>query len=395
MRSRTVVPASTPVDDRPTRRAGRRTALATALLVGTVALTACGSSDDPVGSSGSSGASAATRESAAPGASAATTGESGATGPVAVQNCGEKRTFSGVARRIVATSNSANVGTLLRIGAVSQLAAVTLTKGNDPLMQELYGKGIERVPRLQSPLSMEAILAKRPDVLIGSYSGLFAGSTGVTVESAEKRGVAPYVISDSCRQDPAAGKASKLGTMDPWDAVRADVVNYGRLTGREAEATGAREELDRRLVALAAAPKAVRPPKVLLFDSGTKDLYTSGRNGPPQGIIEAAGGRNVFDDQDTTWFQASWERVTAQKPDAVVVMDYRSGEAGEVAQKLRTLRARPGLQDLPVIREDRVVALPLALFTSGYPNIEAAERVRDALERFGLVPERPAASGTR
>jgi iron complex transport system substrate-binding protein len=312
-----------------------------------------------------------------------------------VQNCGERRTFDGVARRIVATSNSANVGTLLRIGAVDQLAAVTLTEGNDPLMRELYGPGIERVPRLKSPISMEAILAKRPDVLVGSYSGLFAGSTGVTVESAEKRGVAPYVISDSCRQDRAAGKASKLGTMDPWDAVRADVANYGRLTGHEAEAADARKELDRRLAALRAAPRAKRAPKVLLFDSGTSDLYTSGRNGPPQGIIEAAGGENVFADQDTTWFNASWERVAAAKPDAVVVMDYKSGEPGEVEQKLRTLRARPGLEDLPVIREDHVVALPLALFTSGYPNIEAAERVRDALEQFGLVPARERSAGTR
>jgi iron complex transport system substrate-binding protein len=376
VRPRTVVPASTPVGARSSTRPGaRRTdvASAVALLAGTLVLTACGSADGPA--------------DATPGATTS--------GPIAVENCGERRTFDGVARRIVATSNSANVGTLLRIGAVSQLAAVSLTTGNDRVMQGLYGRGIERVPRLQSPISMEAILAKRPDVLVGSYSGLFAGSTGVTVESAVERGIAPYVISDSCRQDPAAGKRSKLGTMDPWDAVRADVANYGRLTGHEREATAAREELDRRLAALAAAPQAARRPKVLLFDSGTKDLYTSGRNGPPQGIIEAAGGRNVFDDQDTTWFQAAWERVAAQEPDAVVVMDYRSGEPGEVAQKLRTLRARPGLRDLPVIREDRIVTLPLALFTSGYPNIEAAERVRDALERFGLVPERPAAPATR
>ena len=76
-------------------------------------------------------------------------------------------------------------------------------------------------------------------------------------------------------------------------------------------------------------------------------------------------------------------------------MDHRSGEPGEVAQKLRTLRARPGLKDLPVIRRDRVVTLPLALFTSGFPNIEAAERVRDALERFGLVPPRDRGTGAR
>ncbi|MGX6449310.1 ABC transporter substrate-binding protein [Patulibacter sp. S7RM1-6] len=310
------------------------------------------------------------------------------TSAITVENCGERRTLATPARRIVATSNSANVGTLLRIGAVDRLAAVTLAKGNDRVMRELYGDGIERVPRLKSPISMEAVLAKRPDLLIGSYSGLFAGGTGVTVEGTERRGILPYVISDSCRQDPAAGEASKLGTMDPWDAVRTDLRNYGALTGNVERAAEARTELDRRLAALRSAPRAARAPKVLLFDSGTKDLYTSGRNGPPQGIIEAAGGQNVFADQDTTWFRASWERVASAKPDAIVVMDYRSGEPGEVQQKLRTLRARAGLKDLPVVRRNRIVVLPLALFTSGYPNIDAAERVRDALERFGLVPAR-------
>lgn len=369
MSSRTAVPSAVA----PTHRLVGRLRPSLPLAALAVALAGCGGGDD------AARPAAATTTTAAP------------TGAVAVENCGVRRTVTQPVRRIVATSNSANVGTLLRIGAVDRLAAVSLAPGNDAVMRRLYGDGIERIPRLTSPISMEAVLGKRPDLLIGSYSGLFAGSSGVTVERTAERGVTPYVISDSCRQDPAAGERSKLGTMDPWDAVRTDLRNYGALTGHATEAARARAELDRRLGALRTAPRPARAPKVLLFDSGTKDLYTSGRNGPPQGIIEAAGGENVFAGQDTTWFQASWESAAAAKPDAIVVMDYRSGEAGEVEQKLRTLRSRAGLRDLPVVRRDRIVVLPLALFTSGYPNIEAAEQVRGALERFGLVPSSGAA----
>ena len=78
--------------------------------------------------------------------------------------------------------------------------------------------------------NLKQILMKvftEPDLLIGSYSGLFSGSSGVTPEVAAEQNIPTYVISDSCRQDPAAGSSSKLGTMDPWDAVRTDIQNYG------------------------------------------------------------------------------------------------------------------------------------------------------------------------
>ncbi|MFC4950697.1 ABC transporter substrate-binding protein [Pseudonocardia sp. GCM10023141] len=303
-----------------------------------------------------------------------------------VTNCGIPASYPTPVQRIVATSNSANVGTLMRIGALRQLAAATLTPGNDAVMSALYGPGIESVPRLKSPISMEAVLAQRPGLLVGSFRGLFAGASGVTIESAAAKGIATYVISDSCRQDPGAGKDSKLGTMDPWDAVRADVTNYGVLTGHQQQASAALAELDTRLKALADAPRPATKPKILLFDSGTNDLYTSGRNGPPQGIIDAAGGTNVFAAQDTTWFHASWESVAQSQPDVIVVMDYRSGNADEVAQKKATITSQPGLKDLTVVAQNRIVVLPLALFTSGFPNIDAADELRVALEGLGLAP---------
>jgi len=317
-----------------------------------------------------------------------TTATSSAEGHATVRNCGVAQRYDVPARRIVATSNSANVGTLVRVGAARQIAAMSLTPGNDAVM-ERYGASVAGIPRLESPISLEAIVARRPDLLIGSYSGLFAGASGVTVERARDRRIPTYVISDSCRQDPEKGEDSPLGTMGPWDAVRADLANYGALTGHERQAAAARRELDERLTALRAAPRPARAPRVLLYDSGEKDLYTSGRNGPPQGIIEAAGGVNVFDDVDTTWFRASWERVARAKPDLIVVMDYRSGDADEVRQKLATVRSRAGLKGTPVIDRDRIVVLPLSLFTSGFPNIDAAEQVRAALEAHGLAPRSP------
>lgn len=311
----------------------------------------------------------------------------GAAGSVTLENCGEEATYDAPVERIVATSNSANIGTLLRVGALDRIAAMSLSAGNDALMDALFDVEVGDVPRLVSPISMEAVVGQEPDLLVGSYSGLFSGSSGVTREDAAERDIPTYVISDSCRQDPAAGAASALGTMDPWDAVRADIENYGTLTGNEDEAAAARAELDERLAALADAPRGDVTPSVLLFDSGETDLYTSGRNGPPQGIIEAAGATNVFDDEDTTWFRASWEAVAEREPDVVVVMDYRSDAADEVEQKIATIRDQAALAGSAAVAEDRIIVLPLALFTSGYGNIEAAEQLRAGLEELGLLPD--------
>ncbi len=332
---------------------------ACALVVGALLLTACGSSN----------------------------ADSAAGGDVTLDNCGEQATYAAPVERIVATSNSANIGTLLRVGAVDRIEAMSLSTGNDSLMNELYDVDVTDIPRLPSPISLEAIVGADPDLLIGSYSGLFSGSSGITRESAAEQGIDTYVISDSCRQDPEAGAESKLGTMGPWNALRADIANYGTLTGNEDTATQALAELEERLAALESAPATGDAPRLLLFDSGTTDVYTSGHNGPPQGIIEAAGAENVFADEDTTWFRASWESIASREPDAIVVMDYRSDTADEVEQKIQTIRTHAALKDLPAVKQDRIVVLPLALFTSGYGNIEAAEHLRAGLEKLGLLPD--------
>ena len=121
-------------------------------------------------------------------------------GPVTLTNCGTEVTYPKQASRIVATSNSANVGTLIRIGVVPNLAAVSLQKGNDEVLSALYSPGIENVPRLQSPISMESIVSTEPDLLIGSYNRLFSGSSGVTPEAATKQNIRRQIGRASCRE---------------------------------------------------------------------------------------------------------------------------------------------------------------------------------------------------
>lgn len=303
---------------------------------------------------------------------------------VTLENCGTKVTYDLPIEKVVATSNGANIGTILRVGGLDKLAAVTLNANNDAVMESMFGPGIAGVPHLDGTITMETVLGKQADLVVGSYSGLFKGASGVTPESLGQNGIGAYVISDSCRQGTA--QDAPMGTMGPWDALRADVANYGSLFGTQDEATEAATELDTRLDRLEQAPQPDTAPKVLIYDSGEEDLYTSGGNGAPNGIIDAAGGTNVFADVDNTWFRASWETVAGAEPDVIVIMDYKKS-SDEVQGKIDAIKAREGLRDLDAVKQNRFVVLPLAMFTSGFPNIYGAEQLRGKLEEFALVPE--------
>src|SRR3546814_9702377 len=50
-------------------------------------------------------------------------------------------------------------------------------------------------------------------------------------------------------------------------------------------------------------------PRVFLYDSGEDRAMTSGRLGMPQALIDAAGGRNILDDVQTSWTRVNWEKI--------------------------------------------------------------------------------------
>ncbi|WFG46021.1 hypothetical protein [Pseudonocardia alni] len=73
------------------------------------------------------------------------------------------------------------------------------------------------------------------------------------------------------------------------------------------------------------------------------------------------------------------ETVLARDPDVMVAgWNYGYGEEKNLTP--------PDTRDLPAVRENRFLNLPYALWTSGPLNVDAAEQVRAALERWNLVP---------
>jgi len=309
----------------------------------------------------------------------ATTAAPAAEGTVTVTNCGTKVDFPAPAKRLF-VNDSNLISMVLALGAQDQVAAVTSIGRDESVLTEHYGSAVADLHQVGDDYpGLETVIAARPDVMVAGWNYGYDETKQLTPDALAERDIAAYVLTESCRQ--AGAKAR--GIVDPWTALRDDLTNLGAITGRPDEAAEVVGDLDRRLSALEAAPSAGTEPVLFVFDSGEKAVFTSGAFGAPQAIIEAGGGANAMADLKDTWTEVSWERLAAAKPDAFVFVDY-PGQTFE--QKVAVLRAHPATKDLPAVTQERFLNLPYAMWTSGPLNIDAAEQVRLALEKWGLAP---------
>ncbi|MBB5917891.1 iron complex transport system substrate-binding protein [Nocardia transvalensis] len=302
-------------------------------------------------------------------------------GNLTVRNCDREVSFPSPARRMF-VNDSNMISMALALGAQDQVAAVSSLGRDDvgPLRRH-YGDAVDHLNQAapESP-SRETVLAQHPDVMVAGWNYGYREATDLTPDSLRQNGIAAYVLTESCRQ--RSGEQAR-GLVDPWTALRTDLGNLGAITGRTDRASALVAEIDGRLDALRRAPRAARPPTVFVFDSAAGTIFSSGRFGGPQAVLDAAGARNALEDVSDSWTTVSWERLAASDPDAIVFVDY---PPQTFRQKVELLRNKPGIATLRAVAEQRFFNLPYTMWTSGPLNIDAAEQVRARLERWNLLP---------
>ncbi|KNX36830.1 ABC transporter substrate-binding protein [Luteipulveratus halotolerans] len=300
---------------------------------------------------------------------------------VTVSSCGEQTSFPKPAQRLFVNDGNL-ISMVLALKAQDRVAAVSSIGRDKALLRKHYGAAVDslKVVAPEYP-SLETVVAQRPDVMVAGWGYGYSEEKGVTPEALRAKGIDAFTLTESCRQHGSRAR----GTVDPWTALRTDLTHLGTITGHDADARRVNTDLDRRLAALRSAPKPKKPPTVFVFDSGDKEVFSSGALGAPQAVIAAGGGRNPLSDLKDTWTSVSWERVAASRPDAIFFVDY---PPQSFAQKVHLLRTNPATRDLPAVRQGRFLNLPYAMWTSGPLNIDAAEQARVALERWDLVPRR-------
>src|SRR5699024_1554922 len=166
-------------------------------------------------------------------------------GGVTVTNCRTEKTFPQPAEKIY-VNESQMLSNLFALGADDQNAAVSgLPHGKQEMMKDIYGeRRIDSLPINSGEYAtLENVMAEQPDTMTTDINRGYSVEDNLTPATLDKHGIPAYVSTPTCRQD--TGDAE--GIMPPWKAIKTDIRNVGRITGKQDQARSTITDIQQRL----------------------------------------------------------------------------------------------------------------------------------------------------
>lgn len=238
----------------------------------------------------------------------------------------------------------------------------------DDKIYEPLQAAYDKVPVLakQYP-SKEQVIDAEADFLIGGWKSAF-GEKGVgTQEELEALGIHTYLHTASSITNPTL------------EDIFTDIRNIAKIFRVEDRGDALIAQMTKDVEAVRAKlPQNGEELRVLVFDSGDKDIFTAGQNFMNE-LVTIAGGKNIFGDVESGWTTVSKEDVVERNPEVVVVIDYGETTA---EQKMNFLKNDPALKEMEAVKNERFVILPLSAASEG---VRAAEAIQILAK--GFYPE--------
>jgi ABC-type Fe3+-hydroxamate transport system substrate-binding protein len=198
--------------------------------------------------------------------------------------------------------------------------------------------------------SLEAILALRPDLVLGMPHL----NDQAVLEQLRHLNIPVYLV------DPH-GVAGILHS----------ITSLGQATDREAQASAVVARLTQRIDAVRASVK--NKPVIEVFMPVSYDpVITIGQGAFITEIIAIAGGRSITDDLRQEWPSISMEAVVARSPHALLML--RGGH-----MTLESLKYRPGWDVLPAVRAGRAYYVDKRV---DFPSPVAIDALEDLVRQF-------------
>jgi iron complex transport system substrate-binding protein len=251
-----------------------------------------------------------------------------------VDDAGDTLRLSAAARRVVSLIPAATE-LLFAIGA--DTSVVGRTSYCD------YPAAAKAVPDLGDGIkpSIEAIVARRPDLVVLYNSGQNAAVAGRLREL----GIPEVRLNTDALSD--VGRVAEL---------------LGRLTGHQRAADSVVTVFDTALASATRAPTSSRPKVLLLV--WEQPPMTIGRGSFLSELVERAGGENLFADVTASSGVVSIEAVAARKPDLIFT----------TTEGPSSFASRPEWQVVPAVREHRFLRVSGSEFNRPSPRAPAAIR---------------------
>ncbi|MBA1377496.1 ABC transporter substrate-binding protein [Pseudomonas brassicacearum] len=281
--------------------------------------------------------------------------------PLTVQSCNRQVVFNEAPRHAV--SHDINMTQMmLALGLKPRMVGYSGISGWKSVTPEM-ARILDGLPELAAKYpSVETLLNADVDFFFAGWDyGMRVGGD-LTPQTLQPLGINVYELTESCAFVMKRPAASLEDTYN-------DLRNLGKIFDVQDRANALIATMQAQ-VADVRKHLPAQQPRVFLYDSGEDRAMTSGRLGMPQALIDAAGGRNILDDVETSWTRVNWENVVERNPEVIVIVDY-----GEVSaeQKQQFLLDNPALQSVDAIKHRRFIVIPYVQATPGIDNVLAVQ----------------------
>jgi iron complex transport system substrate-binding protein len=219
-----------------------------------------------------------------------------------------------------------------------------------------YPAHVQTLPKVgRIEADPEAVMALHPDLVVACTS---VPGMERNVERLEAHGLVLAV----------AEPTDLLGTLR-------SIRTIGQAIGRAAEADALVAAMEERIARVADVARRAEPISVY-WEWWPKPLSAAAGRGWMTGLIDSAGGRNVFADVDASSVRPADQDVIARDPATIFVCWCGAKTPPDVEQ----IRGRTGWGAMRAITDARVYAMPEGLFARPGPRlVEGLERLASAL----------------
>lgn len=284
---------------------------------------------------------------------------------VTVRRCGERVEYNRPQRAVAYEGGSADK--LFALGLSERVHGYVMPPANPPVSESPWAAEYEKTKFLSDDLlNKEQVVDAKADLVVAGWDSGFSEERGITPEILDDLGIQSFMHTESCFNYPKHPER-----VPPFQGLYTDLERLGEIFGVEKRAAGVVTDLKDRVRAVRAKTPDREPVPVFLYDSGTDQPFTAGKQVPPNDIIRHAGGRNIFGDRDARWSQVGWEPVIEAQPEVIIVLDYEDQPA---KRKIEFLKTSPKTKNLPAVQKNNFFILDYNEGISGPRNIEGLER---------------------
>jgi len=162
----------------------------------------------------------------------------------------------------------------------------------------------------------------------------------------------------------------KVVVLDPTtlNGVLDNIELAGKLTNKNAEATSLIDEIDSRIADVEEIVATADYIPTVYYEVwyDPTSLWTAGSQAWQHELIEIAGGKNLFEDQDLEYFLSSAEAVIDRNPDIMIVPE----EHGvNFWGSFDDIKNRPGWETINALQNDRIYDIDSDLLARAGPRI--------------------------